>query len=533
MPRPRVMFDHDARHPLIYMYEPPMYREELEAGVDELVGTPVEALMLTLGDIHTLMYDSRAGQLWGQGTPEWPHAIWRRAHQNFRKLIDEGNDPLRVLCERAHAKDMMLYPSLLVQQGGRERMLQSWKKKGFGPDDWQTDLQPLEIGAQGGVEPDWPGYRARDFMREEVREQTLAVVEEVVRNYAVDGFELQLNYEPYFFHPKDVSAGRQVMTDWIGRVYAAVKQSDPERELVLHFPGDVHSARAVGLDPMAWIERGIADVLVPEAGGLSDQPDAAADFRPLVEAVSHSSCRIHAALPSRVSTDRIGEATIEMARATACNYWDQGIDGIYLAHWFGCWPYRPDFYEKLREVAHPDIMAARDKVYRLPTETNAPPRPVHVPRKANPLPVALEPGEPVRLALRISDDLRRWGDMGRVHQVLLRVRLTGTSELDRVGWRLNGAELPEPLLRRINEMYRMSSPLYRVFGQWYVFELDDAHWPVRGDNALEIELLHRDPGLLVEAGIRDVELEIKYLMGASFHRGFVDLDLGPYERAVS
>jgi hypothetical protein len=33
--------------------------------------------------------------------------------------------------------------------------------------------------------------------------------------------------------------------------------------------------------------------------------------------------------------------------------------------------------------------------------------------------------------------------------------------------------------------------------------------------------------------LRDVELEIKYLMGKSFHRGFVDPDLGPYELAVT
>ena len=32
-----------------------------------------------------------------------------------------------------------------------------------------------------------------------------------------------------------------------------------------------------------------------------------------------------------------------------------------------------------------------------------------------------------------------------------------------------------------------------------------------------------------EIALRDVELEIRYLKGKSFHRGFVDEDLGPYE----
>ena len=45
MSNPSIMFYHDGRHPLIYMYEPPMQKAEYEAAVDELVGTSVEALM--------------------------------------------------------------------------------------------------------------------------------------------------------------------------------------------------------------------------------------------------------------------------------------------------------------------------------------------------------------------------------------------------------------------------------------------------------------------------------------------------------
>ena len=51
MTNPRIMFYHDGRHPLIYMYEPPIQKEEYEAGVDELIGTPVDAIMFGLGDM--------------------------------------------------------------------------------------------------------------------------------------------------------------------------------------------------------------------------------------------------------------------------------------------------------------------------------------------------------------------------------------------------------------------------------------------------------------------------------------------------
>ena len=47
-------------------------------------------------------------------------------------------------------------------------------------------------------------------------------------------------------------------------------------------------------------------------------------------------------------------------------------------------------------------------------------------------------------------------------------------------------------------------------------------------NLSEVTLARRDPTVTLPVLIRDVELEIKYLMGKNFHRG-QDLDLGPYE----
>ena len=121
MPTPRIIFYHDGRHPHIYRYEPPMQKEEYEAAVDELVGTPIEALMFTMGDGRTVLHDTQVGELWGHNVKRWPHLIFRRAHQNAKGLIERGQDPLRIVCERAHAKGMLIYPVLLVQQGTGER----------------------------------------------------------------------------------------------------------------------------------------------------------------------------------------------------------------------------------------------------------------------------------------------------------------------------------------------------------------------------------------------------------------------------
>ncbi len=509
------MFFHDSRHPAIYMYEPPMEKEEFESAVDELVGTPVEALMFGLGDGRTVFHDTKVGEVWGDPVQRWNHTIFRRAGQNARMMIDSGRDPLRIICERAREQGMLIYPSLLVNQGRRtEKQEDDVRSSNF-----RWDNMHLEIGAKGDL-ADFPGATNLDFKHKEVRDERFALIDEVLKNYPIDGFELQLNYRSpavAFFHPKQVEAGRVIMTAWVKRVYEAVKAGDPQQELAIRVPADIEKAHALGLDVREWIRQGIVDVVI--GGTDANNMDPVADFRPLVKAAENSDCRIHAALQTQILSDRLDDGTIDFVRATACNYWAQGIDGLYLAQWFTSWPYEASFYEQLREVGHPDVMAYKDKTYFVPTKTP--------PQQDTPLSKELKLNETVQVAMPIADDLPRWDKVGRVHEVLLRLRLAGATETDRVEVRLNGKLLPDSGLRKINRVYRMRAPRYRVFGYWFIYRLDPEHWPVQGKNRVEVTLLHRDSDIISALNLRDVELEIKYLAGKNFARG-QDPDVGPY-----
>lgn len=529
MPKPRIMFENDARHPLLYQFEPPLRSNEYEIAVDELAGTPVEALMFGIGEGRTVLHDSKAGNLWGKYVEKWPELYWRRAYQNVRHLIEQGRDSLAVICDRAHAKGILVYPTLLLQKGHRELLLESWESEaGADGSSPRTGDARLEIRAAGDLDPSFPAPRGLNFMHDEVRQERLALIEEVLARYPVDGLELELSTVPYHFHPNEAEEGRKTMTEWMGRVYEAVKSSGADRELAIHIPADIEFCRSVGLDVHEWIGGGIVDVLIGDVG-LAD-PNA--DFRPLVEAAKGSDCRIHAAFHINVDSDRLATAPIEMVRAIACNYWAQGIDGLYLAGWQNSWPFDASFYEKLREIPHPDVMAPKDKYYRVLTKTSGVPE-----AGTTQLPADLEVGVPVRVGLTISDDLHRLDQVGRVHRVLLRVRVMQTSELDSLSFKLNGAELPESCLRKINEMYRIRWPRHRAgTGYWFVFSLDSEHWPVTGKNTLEVTLLERDAVALPQIHVNDVELAIEYLRGRNAHRGsvepFVDPDIGPYDHVV-
>lgn len=514
--KPRIMFYHDGRHPLIYMYEPPMQKEEFESAVDELLGTPVEALMFTMGDGRTVLHDTRVGELWGDHlrNSKWPHLIFRRAYQNARGLIRAGQDPLRIVCDRARSRGMPVYPVLLVQQGTGKR------GEDTRASEFRLNHRHLEIGAGGGVDSAFPGFHGLDFKHEAVRRERFALIEETLQRYPVDGFELQLNYMPYYFRPDEIEPGRRIMTEWIRRVYQAVKRSGQARELVLRVPASLEQCESVGMDVREWLRQGIVDVLIPQGPGRFDPM---LDLRPMVAAVRGSGCRVHGYLPSTVDSDRLLESTLPITRAAACNLWDQGVDGLYVAQWFNNWPYGSAFYERLRELPHPDVMAPRDKHYFMQTTTGRYPD-----RRGRHLPAELEVDRPLSLEFRISDELPRWARTGRVHQVLLRIRLSHTTELDRIVFRLNGKPLPDSRLRKINEMFKLKIPRFFQFGYWYVYKLDAAHWPARGLNHLEVELKQRDPEVTPQIAVSNLEVEIKYLLGKNMRRDS-ETDLGERE----
>ena len=54
--------------------------------------------------------------------------------------------------------------------------------------------------------PTFPDSPASTSSTRRLREERFALIEETLKNYSIDGFELQLNYTPYYFHPDEVEA---------------------------------------------------------------------------------------------------------------------------------------------------------------------------------------------------------------------------------------------------------------------------------------------------------------------------------------
>ena len=525
---PKMMFFHDGRHNLIYMYEPPMQKEEYASAIDELAGSSVEAVMFGLAEGRVLLHDTKVGEIWGHNIDKWPHMTWRRTHQNVMSLIDNGHDPLRVVCDRAHEKGMLLFPSFLAQVDGDDRWEGELPPKSstfVRCSNFRFDNRHLEIGAKNDLPEGTPGIYGLDFAYEEVRNERFSIIEEVINEYPIDGFELNLNNSPYYFHPDNIKNGTEIMTQWIEKIYSLLKSTGTEKPLVIRIPADLEFCKSVGLDPSQWIKRNCVDVLVGEDALPGDRLNQMADFRPLVSLAKGSSCQVHAAVHSHFFTDRISEATIEVLRAAVSNYWSQGIDGLYMARgWFQNWPYEASFYEKIRELPFSDIMQPKDKYYRIntPMDNTQP-----IDRKKFPLPVNLTLNKSETIEFDVSDDLHHWNKVGRVHEVVLRLALQKT-ELDSVEIKLNGQLLPDEFLRKINQMFWMIGPRGSQGGYWYIYKLTKDYWPILGKNKIEVELIKKDPDVVDQKSMLVVELETKYLMGQNFRKGFNDPDLGMF-----
>jgi hypothetical protein len=395
-PAPTTYFYHDGRHTLIYMYEPPITRQQFESCVDELLGTTVDVLSFCLGDGRTMLHGTQVGELWGANVEDgshpaiggagWDHAIFRRAHQNAAHLLAEGLDPLQVVIERAHQRGLRLYPCLLAQQP---------PDTGVRCSTWhQLHADEYSIESKGGLPDDYPHGRARscfDWARLEVREERLALISEVIEGYDVDGFELQLNYIPYYFHPAEIAEGCEIMTAFVRAVHALLvaKAGGGTAELIVRLPFSLEFCEAQGLDVRAWCEEGIVDVIIASSPD-DNRCDPCCDFTTMVAAAAGTATRVLGCVQSYIDSDRLDQAPLPMIRASVCNAWAAGVDGIYVNQWYHMWPYENDsgFLQKLRELPFPEVMAPKDKSYYVLTDQEQPPQPPDDPQVSSvPLPV--------------------------------------------------------------------------------------------------------------------------------------------------
>ena len=124
------------------------------------------------------------------------------------------------------------------------------------------------------------------------------------------------------------------------------------------------------------------------------------------------------------------------------------------------------------------------------------------------------------MSFSLADDLPHWHALGRVKSVKLRVRFANYQpHYDQVRIELNGRELPDSILEKVDMTYR----LLRVgaagpYGYAFDYHLGPDLFPKQGSNSVKVALLKRDPDISLKLSVYDVDCFIEYRLHRHFER---------------
>jgi len=466
-----------------------------------IVDSQVDSIWLSIMTrAEGLTYDTKAGEIAGRG----PHPgaskaaleSYGRIWGNMKSLLEAGTDPLKATIEFGHSQGREVFASF------RMNMIQdSWRPNFFVR--WKREHPEYCLGVRGMFEfcEEEDLHRlywsALDYAQQPVRDQRVAVIEEICSGYDVDGMELDFWRWPALFRPTldGLAVQRrhvEIMNDFFRRIRKRMLEIEAERKRPLLLAPRVFDTPELnlrmGLDVETWLEERLIDVLV--VGGDFDYYSIPiADWAELAH--KHD-------VPLYVCMYR--SRGLEQDRALATYHRSCGADGLYTFNFK-----MPGNLPSIREIGEPQLIATRDKHYVMNHSV------LYVGRKhvsaPGLLPVRLEEGSPQRATLLIGDDVQQAALDESLVELSLQLSLSNfTPEQDEVTFNVNGRTLGSPLrTNREGEVCRLEFTLYTRY-------TDVRRDPPlsQGRNTIEATLRRRGQGARGPVELVGLELWVRY-----------------------
>jgi len=178
-----------------------------------------------------------------------------------------------------------------------------------------------------------------DYAHPEVRDYYRALIVETLDRYDIDGLELDFMREPFLFSDGKQAEGGAILTGWLGEIRklvdaAAARRGHPMR-LGVRVPSRPETAKAMGLDAVAWAKAGLVDLIVPTPRWATIEFDMPMErWRELLgesEATLAGGLEVlyrpyHAVTPRQV--------TLKQAAGAAAAVLARGADCVYLFNYF-------------------------------------------------------------------------------------------------------------------------------------------------------------------------------------------------------
>ena len=356
--------------------------------VDELAGTQVDAFSYSIctgGD--TFCHRSEVAPILGDDFVEggdMPEFAGLRA-RNIRWLHSRGTDPLAEVGKRCRELGMQCWASLRMNDDHDSYPGHEWLHGSY-----RAAHPELLIGspypgdeASAASKPEF--CWAFDYAHQAVRDRQLALVEELLAKYDIDGIELDFLRGAHYFRREAEAAGMPLLTGFVDRVRGLVDDAAGRRGRPILVAARVQPTvtRCIqhGLDVESWIRNRSVDLVIPMGAGRLDMEIQLEAF---VRLTDGTTCTVAGGLEGRCygygllpdsDTGLWRHPTLPMMRAAAATCFSKGARSTYLFNYehrlrgFEA-PYTHDEIQALKEIGSPDAIDGRDKRYVVTVDQN-------------------------------------------------------------------------------------------------------------------------------------------------------------------
>ena len=499
----------------------PMTKEKfIEVTLGPLKNTQIDTFYWQLGtdtyhgsathrysDVYS--HDTSAAPMWGEDMEAFGSSTDWRIYENTRSLIEQGNDPPKVLIEAGKDMGLEVFISTRFNDNhdGLTDVKQPYSSKKRDNPDWL--LGPTSNPSKIERLKSFTRF-AYNFALPEVREYKMELVYESIEKYDLDGWDWDFCRTVRFFPEGTEEKNIDLITEMMRLVRSKLdekgKRINRKLALSVRVPPIIDMCRNLGLDVKTWIDEGLVDIVV---AGVTHGNMHRVPVEDLIESAKNTQTEVLVQNPglffftrpysSEILFNEPNVFTDEMCRASAATYWQAGIDGIYLwnnhlIEWAANTNYDRTPW---KEVADPNKISKLNKHYLLDydwqseefnTELSGPTVP-----KA-PLPAKLDKaGDSINLKMDIADDPTD----DSIKSVVFRILINNLTSLDTLDYKINGTKI-DHTKKHIN---------YNHY--WIDFELD-RRVLVKGFNSIDINTIKRNKMVNNSLTIESVELFVNY-----------------------
>jgi len=405
----------------------------LSLRVAPLAGTQLDAILYcSHWGFNHCTHNTAVGEIFEPSPPKVPVS-------HSRTLINQGRDNLQIMIDFCHDNQMEAWWSMRmndVHDGKIPEIRPQFKK------DYPQWLVGKHLGDKT---PDMIGesrwWSAVDYEHDGVRERAFELIEEVCRNYDVEGVELDYFRHPVYFQrhrfgrpasPEQV----ELMTEFMHRVHAMTVEVGRERGrpllVAVRVPDTVEVCAHFGFDIPTWAQEKLVDLIIP--GGYF----YLGEWQEMIELGHAHDIPVYPCLSaSRLRKDN-GVALEREAllwRGAALNVWEADADGVYTFNYFHVGP------QPYRELGDPEMLRQMPRVYA-PVLGDVDkflggPRGKQLRRRYGHLPRDVTADQPQTARLQVNESLP---DAEQV-QLTLRLRFNEISERDGIEVAVNGVKI--------------------------------------------------------------------------------------------